>query len=92
MCADPEIFVRGDWGVQAQLTEKSSDNVFRPQLILKRGFNGYCKENYNFSRFQGGPTFSSGAQLLIPIETYIICDFPGGGGGVPDPVPLWLRA
>ena len=25
--------------------------------------------------------------MLISIETYITCDFPGGGGGV-DPLPL----
>ena len=35
----------------------------------------------------GGATFSRGVgvQLPIPIETYITCDFPGGGG--PDPCP-----
>ena len=47
------------------------------------------KENYQFSRFQRGPTFSrggggsnlfEGVQLHIPIETHITCDFPGGGG------------
>ena len=45
------------------------------------------KENYNFSRFQGGPTFSGGwgggSNCLFPIETHITCDFPGGG---PDPL------
>ena len=61
------------------------------------------KENYQFSRFQRGPTFSrgggggggvppfsrEGCQLFIPIETHITCDFPGGG---PDPLPppLWI--
>ena len=28
--------------------------------------------------------------MLISIETYIICDFPGGGGGWSGP-PLWIR-
>ena len=37
--------------------------------------------------FQGGPTFSRGeSNCLFPIETYITCDFPGGGGSGP-PVP-----
>ena len=38
----------------------------------------YSKENYNFPKIQGGPTFSrvaptftwGGVRLLIPIETY----------------------
>ena len=28
-----------------------------------------------------------GSNCLIPIETYITCDFPGGGGGGPDSLP-----
>ena len=74
-CADPGFFVRGGGGggVQVNLTKKSSDNVFfffffffvlslfcRSQMVN-------FKENYHFSRFQGGPTFSRG----------------GGGGGGP---------
>ena len=52
------------------------------------------KENYHFSRFQRGPTFSrggggggggGGGNCLFPIETHITCDFPGGGSGPPDP-------
>ena len=31
-----------------------------------------------------------GVQILISIETYIICDFSGGGGSGP-PIPLWIR-
>ena len=48
----------------------------------------YFKENPNFSRFQGSPTFSRwvrlfpvvcvGVQLLIAVETYETCDFQGG--------------
>ena len=50
--------------------------------------NGYFKENYNFPRFQRGPTFARGSplfffggggvQMLISIEIHITCDFPGG--------------
>ena len=32
-----------------------------------------------------------GVQILISIETYITCDFSGGGGSGP-PIPLWIRA
>ena len=42
-------------------------------------------EIYHFSRFQRGPTFSRGVQLLFPIETHITCDFPRGGGPPLDP-------
>ena len=51
------------------------------------------KENYNFSRFQGGPTFSrgggggGGSNCLFPIETHITCDFPGGPGPLSPPPP-----
>ena len=34
-----------------------------------------------------------GVQILISIETYITCDFSGGGGGESGPpIPLWIRA
>ena len=52
--ADPGIFVRGGGG-PGQSDKKSSDNVFFfcfffcPQLIMVN-----FKENYHFSRFQGG--------------------------------------
>ena len=35
---------------------------------------------------RGGPKFSRGVQLLIPMEAYRAYDFPGGGG-VPYPLP-----
>ena len=45
----------------------------------------YLKENYTFQRFlrgpnifHGRPPFSKGAQMLLSIEIYRICDFPGG--------------
>ena len=54
----------------------------------RRGLMAYLKENYKFLRFQGGPTLSrgeggqllpgGGVQLLISMETYRTCDFPGG--------------
>ena len=54
----------------------------------------YFKENYNFPRFQGGPTFSrggggggGGVQLLIPyLIPYITCVFPGGSGPLAPPL------
>ena len=33
-----------------------------------------------------------GVQILISIETYITCDFSGGGGESGPPIPLWIRA
>ena len=89
-CADPEIFARV---AQARLPENSSDNVFCPQLLqLYSGLSMvYFKENYNFTRFQGGggagPTYfrggrGLGVQMLI-LETHRAFDFPGGG---PDPL------
>ena len=92
-CADPGIFVRGGGGVQVK---KSSDNVFFFFFsVLSLFFRSQMvnfKENYHFSRFQGGPTFSrggGGSNCLFPIETHITCDFPGG----PDLLspPLWIR-
>ena len=48
-------------------------------------YRGPVEENYSFPRFQevqhfpgGGPTFPVGVQMLIPIETYMTCDFPRG--------------
>ena len=40
--------------------------------------------------FLGGGGWG-GVQILISIETYITCDFSGGGGSGP-PIPLWIRA
>ena len=39
------------------------------------------KEKYQFSRFRGGggsKFFEGGGNCLLPIETQITCDFPGG--------------
>ena len=83
-------------GLQVQPTEKNSDNVFLGISFLQflQFYYWtpivYFKENYNFLRFKigsiifrgGGPNFSRGCgvQMLISIETYKICDFPGGPG------------
>ena len=37
--------------------------------------------------FWGGGSWGGGVQILISIETYITCDFSGGGGG-PDHLSL----
>ena len=47
------------------------------------------KEIYHFQGSRGCPTFSMGSNCLFPIETHIICDFPGGVR-TPCP-PLWIR-
>ena len=59
--------------------------------ILQRGQIVYFEENYSFVWFQRGSTFSRGGggqnftrgygvKMLISIETYRICDLPGGPG------------
>ena len=37
--------------------------------------------------FLGGGIGGGGVQILISIETYITCDFSGGGGGVRTTYP-----
>ena len=65
---------------------------FSPQLITEVKWL-ISKKTIIFQGSRGGPTFSMGVQLfqggsscLFPIETHITCDFPGGGGGGPDPL------
>ena len=62
-------------------------------MQVKRGIKIVC--TYIVVPSRGGPTFSSGVQLfpgvgggamLISIETYRTCDFPGGWGSRP-PIP-----
>ena len=75
------------WGVQVNLTKKSSDNVFfflssahftevkwsiSKKSIIFQGFRGV-------QHFPGGSNFFQGGfNCLFPIETHITFDFPGG--------------
>ena len=83
----------GGGGVQVNLTKKTLTFFFLFFFFLSSAYSSDFKENYHFSRFQGGPTFSrggggggggGGSNCLFPIETHITCDFPGGSG---PPVP-----
>ena len=56
---------------------------------IYRGGGGGCNFFFFFFFFLGGGV--GGVQILISIETYITCDFSGGGGSGP-PIPLWIRA
>ena len=71
--------------------KKSSDNVFFFFFFLVislfyRSQMVNSKEIYHFSRFQRGSNifqggsnfFQVGSNCLVPIETHITCDFPGG--------------
>ena len=62
---------------------------FSPQLILQKSNGQFLRNPSFFQVSRGGPTFSRGVQLLIPIETHITCDFPGGVR-TPCP-PLWIH-
>ena len=95
-CAVPEIFVKGGW-VHVNL-KKNSDSVvclfFAFFLVLGLFYRSQMvnfKEKYHFSRFRRGSKFfqggGGGGNCLLPIETQITCDFPGGCGP-PGPSPL----
>ena len=97
----------GGEGDQVSLTKKALTTYcfFLVLSLFYRSQMVNFKEIYHFSRyqrgsniFQGGgrgPTFSrgrgEGSNCLLPIETHITCDFPGGGSGPPVPPPLWIR-
>ena len=53
---------------------------FRKSIIFQGSRGGWGP---TFSR--GGPTFSMGSNCLLPIETHITCDFPGGSGPLSPP-------
>ena len=63
-----------------------------PKLILQKS-NGQFQRYLSFFKVpEGVQHFPGGVQLfpgwsncLFPIETYITCDFPGGGSGPPVP-------
>ena len=85
----------GAGGVQTQITEKTLIRVFFVGffynyifLRFKRvetfiGGGGGATFYYYFFFFFFGGGGGWGVQILISIETYITCDFSGGGGG-PD--------
>ena len=85
-------------GIQARWPENSMDNFFLVLSLFysfQRGSNGFIAENYIFPRIQRGSNISrggggggGGVQMLISIETYITCDFPGGSS---PPIPLWIH-
>ena len=93
----------GAWGVQTQITEKTLIRVFivgffatilyflrsKGSKHLSGGGGGGATFYYYFFFWGGG--VGGGVQILISIETYITCDFSGGGGSGP-PIPLWIRA
>ena len=51
------------------------------------GGGGGCNFLLLFFFFFGGGGWGGGVQILISIETYITCDFSGGGGGVRTTYP-----
>ena len=93
----------GAGGVETQITEKTLIRVFFVGFFLQLYFftvqkgrniyrGGGATFYYYFFFFLGGGG-GWGVQILISIETYITCDFSGGGGGESGPpIPLWIRA
>ena len=93
-CADQGFFVRGG-GVRVNLTKKALTTFVLVLSLFYCSQMVNIEENYHFSWFQrgsnifqgwgGGSNFFQGlSNCLYPIETHIICDFPGGSGP-PDP-------
>ena len=93
----------GGWGGPRQSDKKTLTALFvcfcffAFFLVLGLFYRGQMvnfKEKYQFSRFRGGegPNFSRGGggrggNCLLPIETQITCDFPGGGVRSTRPLP-----
>ena len=81
----------GAGGVQTQITEKTLIRVFLLGFFATIFFYG-SKGSKHLSGGGGGVQLfiiisfffggGLGVQILISIETYITCDFSGGGGGV----------
>ena len=61
-------------------------------MILSQRKLYFSKDPEGVQQFPGGggPTFSRGVQMLISIETHIICDLPGGSGPPFPPLVLHL--
>ena len=83
-------------GGPGQLTKKALTAFFFffffcPQLILQKS-NGQFQRNIPFFNVpegvqhftRGVQLFPGGSNCLLPLETHITCDFPGGSG---PPVP-----
>ena len=90
----------GAGGVQTQITEKTLIRVFFVGFFLQlffygskgskhlSGGGGGVQLFYYYFFWGGGGGGGLGVQILISIETYITCDFSGGGGGSPDHLSL----
>ena len=86
----------GAGGVQTQITEKTLIRVFFVGFFFATIFFYGSKGSKHLS---GGGVqlfiiiiiffffWGGGVQILISIETYITCDFSGGGGGVRTTYP-----
>ena len=85
------------WAVQAQLIEKSPDNILFLNLFFSWGPMLISKKLYflkspdrGVTHFRGSNPFQGdGAKLHFSIETYRTRCFPGGSG---LPASLWIRA
>ena len=60
----------------------------RVETFIGGGGGGGATFYYYFFFLGGGEGGLGGVQILISIETYITCDFSGGGGGGPDHLSL----
>ena len=97
-CADPGFFSGGgEWGGGAGPTaRKQSVQRFLPIFfqsstdftVYREGPKLYFSKDPDWSNsFQGDLLFpggGGGGQILISLETHIICNFPGGSG---PPIP-----
>ena len=94
-CADPGI---SSGGVQVSLTKKKKlwKRFFWSSAYSTEVKWLISKKSIIFQGSRGNPTYSrgiqlfpggGGVQLLIPKETHITCDFPGGGGSGPAAPP-----
>ena len=87
----PDCSSGGGKGVQAQLTEKTSDvflYYFSPQLFIYTEGAVYSNGTIVFQRYQRGVQHFLGVQLLMHMETCRTCDFPGKGSGPTVPHPF----
>ena len=72
----------GGGGSRPDGQKNSLDNVVLVINLfysLQSGSNGFITEGRRGSNFFQGVGVSK--------ETHVTCDFPGGGGGGPDPLP-----